>query len=152
MKSERVYFLFMIAVMLQLVACASGPEPKGIFAVSAEDAKKPIEINADDGTTMLPNSEGYHFLKAEGLRGLLIAGDQPHYPPEARDKGYMADLSAQLFFKADGSFEKIKFSKTSKHFEDAVRKAVSTWKIRPVLLDGKPVPVFTIYKFGFKVD
>ena len=151
MKSERMYFLITIAMMLQFVACASGPEPKGMFAVSAEDAKKPIEINADDGANRVPNSEGYHFVKAKGPRGLLITGDLPHYPLEARDKGYMADLSAQLFFKADGSFEKIKFSKTSKHFEDAVRKAVSTWKIRPVLLDGKPVPVFTIYKFGFKL-
>ena len=154
MRWKAKTFSSIVAIQLMLFflivsGCASGSEIKGEPSITFEDAE--IPTSSDENTTRVPNPEGYYFMKSAELRNLLVTRDMPRYPVEARENGYMADLSVQVFFSADGSFEKLKFVKTNQHFERAVEKAIRTWKIKPYQIDGNPVPVYTTYKFGFKI-
>jgi outer membrane biosynthesis protein TonB len=152
-KAETFFSFVTIPIMLFVLTfsgCAGGPEVKGEPSVKSEDQE--IQTSSDENATRIPNTEGYYFIEPDELRSLLVTRNMPGYPVEARKNGYMADLSVQLYFAADGSFEKLKFVKTNQHFEEAVSKAVSTWKIKPYQIDDNPVPVFTTYNFHFSLQ
>ena len=46
----------------------------------------------------------------------------------------------------------VKFLKSEKHFEKAVREALASWRFSPHMINNRPVGTYTVYKFVFKLE
>jgi hypothetical protein len=92
------------------------------------------------------------FKKWETVRKKRIKGRDPVYPRIARVAKLEAKLAVKIFITAEGKVGKIKFIKTNEYFEQEVRDAISTWMFSPFVENNSPVPIYTVYKFGFKLN
>ncbi len=81
-----------------------------------------------------------------------IAGSEPAYPRIARAAGLEATIIVKIFITPDGRVGEVKFLKTDKHFEKAVRQALASWKFSPHTINGRAVGTYTVYKFVFKLE
>jgi len=68
-----------------------------------------------------------------------IAGVDPETPALAARAHLKATVVVQIVIERDGSVSEVTFLRPAPQFEPEVRRALSTWKYEPVLLDGKPV-------------
>jgi TonB family protein len=55
----------------------------------------------------------------------------------------------EILIERDGSVSEVKFMRPAPYFEEAVRKALSTWKYEPVRVEGKPVRAILHVTFEF---
>ncbi len=81
-----------------------------------------------------------------------IVGDDPVYPKMARLAKKEATLVAKLIIAPDGGIRDVNFLKTDKLFENAVRKALNTWRFKPHHIAGRAVPTYTVMNFKFNLN
>jgi protein TonB len=81
-----------------------------------------------------------------------IAGNEPAYPRIARAAGLEATIIVKIFITPEGTVGEVKFLKTDKHFEQAVRDALAQWRFSPHMINNRPVGTYTVYKFVFKLN
>ena len=58
----------------------------------------------------------------------------------------------KIFITPEGKVGDIKFLRSNKHFEKAIREAVAGWRFTPLMINGRPVGTYTVYKFVFKLE
>ena len=91
------------------------------------------------------------FQKWEEVLKRRTTGRDPRYPKMARTAKLEATLAVKITIAHDGNVRKVKFLKTSEHFESEVRSAINSWKFAPYLVDNNPVATYTVYKTSFKL-
>lgn len=86
------------------------------------------------------------------VRRNRVQGRDPQYPPEAERSQIEATLIARINIDATGHVTQVLFSKTHPMFEHEVRDALRGWVFKPHLVNGRAVPVYTTYKFVFRLQ
>ena len=81
-----------------------------------------------------------------------IAGSDPDYPPMARKAKLRATVLVKIHISPNGKVGFMKILKGNPLFNDAVTKAIKTWRFSPYTINGRPVGTYTVYKFVFQID
>jgi protein TonB len=79
----------------------------------------------------------------EGSQGLLIKKVQPEYPKKALKKHLEGTVVMQAVISQTGDIKDLKVISGDELLVASAVKAVSQWKYRPYLLQGRPVEVET---------
>ena len=114
--------------------------------VLAENSKK-ISKDTFDAASRLSL-----LTKIKQTSGLPLVRVQPQYPRKAVNEKIEGEVIVEITIKADGTVDRDSISiveATPKgYFEDAAIRAVSMFKYKPKIVNGKPVPVTGVrYKF-----
>ncbi len=82
-------------------------------------------------------------LTGDMVRPVLLEKVSPAYPPVARKAGLGGRVTVRAVIAPDGSVESVEvFSSTNPLFNEAAVDAVSRWRYRPALMNGRPVRVY----------
>jgi protein TonB len=92
------------------------------------------------------------YQAPEVIKQRRIRGKDPAYPRIAKAAGLEATIMVKIFITPEGRVGEIKFLKSDKHFEQAIRNAIQGWKFNPHMINDRPVGTFTVYKFVFKLE
>jgi TonB family protein len=85
------------------------------------------------------------------VRKRRIAGQDPAYPPRAESKGIEGIVVARVTIDTKGRVSQCVFLRTDPAFEQAVRKAITSWRFTPHVVGGDAVSVHTVFRFIFKL-
>ena len=85
------------------------------------------------------------------VRQKLIKIVRPTYPEEAKQARIEGTVSLKCLIGLDGSIEKIEVEKGHELLAPAATKAVSQWKYKPLLLNGKAVQTETTVNVIFQL-
>jgi len=103
------------------------------------------------GTALPPAPPaGPVFQDVEWVKQQRLEGSEPKYPPPALHNRIEGVVVAKIVIGIDGRVTDIELVQTHPAFERAVRAAIEGWVFKPHLVDGRPVPIYTIYRFVFK--
>lgn len=92
------------------------------------------------------------YQPPEVVKNRRVTGSDPLYPRIARAAGLEAVIIVKIFITPEGQVGDLQFIKTDKHFEAAVREALSGWKFSPHMINNRAVGTYTVYKFVFKLE
>ncbi len=92
------------------------------------------------------------YQAPEVIKKRRVSGHEPIYPRIARAAGLESTIIVKIFITPDGRVGEMKFLKTDKHFEKAVRESLATWRFSPHMINNRPVGTYTVYKFVFKLE
>lgn len=95
----------------------------------------------------LPSIEPVNLPEAT-VRGLLLQGPAPVYPPSAR--GASGSVVLQVLIGRDGTVQDAKFLQGSLAFARPAIDAVKQWRFKPYLMNGRPASTQTLLTLGFK--
>lgn len=109
--------------------------------------------NALSGVLSTPSSLPQPVLPvSKGLtEGTLVRKVEPTYPAVARAMRLEGAVKLQATVAEDGTVHDIKVISGSALLAHAAEEAVSRWRYRPYLLNGKPVAMRTEIKVEFKL-
>jgi protein TonB len=77
------------------------------------------------------------------MKGMLIKGDIPDYPPLAKARGISGTVVLQAIIDKNGHIRDLHVISGPDQLQQAALDAVKQWVYRPYLLDGEPVEVRT---------
>jgi len=89
------------------------------------------------------------IIPADKLRPRLTRRVDPIYPDRARAQALEGSVRLRVAIARDGSIEDVKALSGDPLLAEAAIEAVKQWRYRPILLDGKPVPVLTVLTITF---
>lgn len=89
------------------------------------------------------------IIPAAQLRPRLARRVDPVYPDKAREMGLEGAVRLRVAIARDGTIEDVKALSGDPILAEAATDAVKQWRYRPILLDGKPVPVLTVLTVTF---
>ena len=96
------------------------------------------EAGGGDGDAVGPVN-----LTPEMIRPVLLVKVEPPYPQAARRAGLGGRVTLRAVIAEDGTVESVAvFGSTNPLFDDAAVDAVSKWRYRPALMNGRPVRVY----------
>jgi protein TonB len=82
-----------------------------------------------------------------------LSGDMPDFPVSLRRTGIIYRLQAKICVTANGGVEKVIIMKGADPLlDDGVVAKVKTWRYRPLLANGLPIPFCYVKGFDFKSD
>jgi protein TonB len=85
---------------------------------------------------------------AEGMtRPQRTAGEDPRYSREALEARVEGTMLVKCVVTAQGDVQNCQVIKPLPHMERAVLDALSTWRMKPAVYQGKPVAVSYIFPF-----
>jgi protein TonB len=134
---------------------SSGPGSRPSFAPDVAPPSISIAANNAPNLSGLVNTRpvvpGKPLQVSTGAQeGRLIHRVEPRYPEIAKRTGRGGTVRLSVLVSTDGNVKKVKLIEGSPMFAMAAQEAVSQWKYRPFMLDGKPTEVETevIVKFS----
>jgi protein TonB len=75
----------------------------------------------------------------------------PDYTEAAREAGFSGIVTAEGVVGSDGLVKAVRIVKGAPFgIDEAVIKTVSTWKCKPAMLEGKPVPTIVPLEMNFR--
>lgn len=107
-----------------------------------------VEGGIAGGVGMTP--PGPVFQDMDFVKKQRIQGSDPKYPPQALAARIEGIVVAKITINVSGRVQDIEFLQSHPAFERAVRAAVEGWVFKPMIVNGTPVPFYTIYRFVFK--
>jgi protein TonB len=119
----------------------------GALACAHPPAPAPAAKAAD------PAPSRHAFLRPEIAKGqLAIDPQQPPYraqlPPELQVHGYHAWAMVKICADRNGDVERVDVIKGAHPLlDDRIVVALKTWRYRPYLLNGRPVPFCTYVRY-----
>ncbi len=92
-------------------------------------------------------------VSAKEMSGNRISGDNPTYPPDAREKKIQGTVVIDTTVSKEGAIEDLHVVKTpDPSLAESAVKAVRTWRYRPYLLNGDPVAVQSTVNVTFCLE
>ncbi len=86
------------------------------------------------------------------IQGLLLYKEAPQYPPSAKERHVQGDVLLSMTIDTTGVPRNIRMvSSPDESLTDAAVAAVTQWRYRPYLLNGKPVEVDTTALLQFNL-
>jgi protein TonB len=83
---------------------------------------------------------------------MKLSGDAPAYPPAARMANIQGVVAIAVTIGTNGSVQSLQPVSGPALLEVAALNAVRSWRYRPWLVEGRPVPFTTEVTIEFKVD
>jgi TonB family protein len=128
---------------LSEAARESGSEASTADAAGAPTPPAPSGPEPDDNGVYRPTSEI--------RRPVLLERTNPRYPIEDRRRGTSGSVILSVVIGEDGRVREPKVVRSvSASMDRAALEAVRTWKYRPAMLDGAPVPVYGVITVNFE--
>jgi protein TonB len=143
-------------------------EPSRQPASTPRDSVNPVVLQAARGSEFDPNLAAPTAVEAVGatptaeagqvvvpeplMKQRLISSRVPIYPPAAKENRMAAVVSIQAIVTRDGSVEPVRVVQGDPALRQAALQAVSTWKYRPYLLNGRPIDVSTVISVDFSAS
>jgi len=90
-------------------------------------------------------------IDVEYARKKRIAGRDPSYPRRAEANGTEGLVVVKVVIDPAGRVTQTVFLQGHPAFDDAVRSAIAGWRFAPHLVNGVAVPVYTVFRFTFKL-
>lgn len=84
--------------------------------------------------------------------GMLVQKTDPVYPQIAIDMHSQGTVVLQATISRDGTIEDLRAISGPPMLRQAALNAVSTWRYRPYMLNGQPIPVETTVDVVFKLN
>src|SRR5688572_923193 len=91
-------------------------------------------------------------LDQAAVRKKRLTGRDPAYPRQAEMRGVEATLVAKINIGPDGRVKSVQFLQSHPLFEREIKMAIDGWTFAPHIVNGRPVPVITTYKFNFRLQ
>jgi TonB family protein len=91
-------------------------------------------------------------VTSSAMAGNLISAPKPIYPKLAQQNNTQGRVVLQATVSGDGKVEDLRGIKGPRLLQDASVDAVSTWRYRPHLVDGRPMPVAIIVTIDFTLE
>lgn len=134
--------------------------PKEIVEVAQEESKETkgnLDAAGDgvfQGSNFLSDGDGgYIALSSQGINYEIIREVEPDYPSQAEAIGYSQKVVVTVKFLVghSGSVEKYEIIKSHSKlgFDDEVKKAIKSWKFKPIYYHGKNIKVYFVKDFIF---
>jgi TonB family protein len=135
MSTTRRFVIAAACGILALATCTSALALRTDVAALSPAAENP----AADSAAPAPI-----HVKADVMSGQKIAGENPTYPQEAKDKKIQGRVELALIIDKDGLPQGIHVKQSpSELLTKSAINAVRTWRWRPYLLNGDPIDVDT---------
>lgn len=134
-----------------------GPEPPVVTSVvdlvgaNATIGDDPFSSANKIAVTQAPEQHSIR-VPSSMIEGLAILKTVPVYPPIARATHTQGTVVLQATISRDGRIENLRVVSGSPMLQQAATAAVSTWRYRPYILNGKPVEVETTINVVFKLE
>lgn len=80
-----------------------------------------------------------------------ISSPRPEYPSAAQQAGIQGSVELHVLVDKDGRVQEVWGVSGEQVLINAAIEAVRKWRYRPMLLDGKPVPVVTTVRLEFRL-
>jgi TonB family protein len=95
----------------------------------------------------------YGGVKQEGAdeQKRCIYGPRPEYPSAAQQAGIEGPVELHVLIDKDGHVQEVWGVSGEQVLVNAAIGAVKKWRYRPMMLDGKPVPVVTTVRLEFRI-
>jgi TonB family C-terminal domain len=120
-------------------------QPTDDLAAKLVDADITSAANASDLRTKI-------FVPASTLARNAVSSPPPAYPPQARKQHIEGDVLLQASISERGRVETVVVVNGPEALRAAAVDALSNWRFRPYVVDGRPVPVRTFIDFQFKLN
>jgi TonB family protein len=92
------------------------------------------------------------FVPASTLVRNAVASPPPAYPPQARKQHIEGEVLLQASINEHGRVETVVVVNGPEALRAAAVDALSNWRFRPYVVDGRPVPIRTFIDFHFKMN
>jgi TonB family protein len=144
MSTTRRFVIAAACGILALVTCTSALALRTDVAALSPAAENSAAENATPTRI---------HVKADVMSGQKIAGENPTYPQEAKDKKIQGRVELALIIDKDGLPQGIHVKQSpSELLTKSAIKAVSTWRWRPYLLNGDPIDVDTTVNVTYNLE
>lgn len=90
-------------------------------------------------------------ISSETANQFLVQRVEPEYPESARDQRIQGPVTLEAVVGKDGSVKTLKTVSGDPQLAAAARHAVSQWRFKPLLRDGKPVEFQTQVTVNFRL-
>jgi TonB family protein len=122
--------------------------------VTATVCVSAVAMRADAGQPQAAATSSQPLtIPARELQTLKIAGDNPVYPPEAKKEKIQGWVVLEAWIGADGRVGELRVVKSpTSLLSESAKTAVRTWRYRPYLVNGKPVPIRTTVHVGYFLE
>ena len=77
---------------------------------------------------------------------------KPEYPRAAIEARFTGEVVVKVIVRTDGGLDVVKIIKSDPNFDTAVLTFLKTYRMKPAMYNGKPVAVYRLLKFPFKLD
>ena len=125
----------------------------GAVASNATDALGGKLVDADIASAATASDPRNRiFVPASTLVRNAIASPPPAYPSLARSQRIEGDVLLQASVDERGRVETVIVVNGPEALRSAAMDALSNWRFRPYVVDGRPVPVRTFVDFHFKMN
>jgi TonB family protein len=99
--------------------------------------------------TDLKSPVGQVHLPVESIEDYILVRVQPTYPQMARQNNITGTVVLSTVIGRDGSVRDVRAVSGNKYLAEAAMAAVSQWRYKPFVLNGKPIEVATELKIAF---
>jgi TonB family protein len=91
-------------------------------------------------------------ITSSAMTGNIISAPKPIYPKLAQQRNTEGRVILQATVSNDGKIQNLRGIKGPPLLQDAAVDAVSTWRYKPHLVDGRPMPVAIIITIDFTLE
>ena len=101
------------------------------------------------------NEDAARYLTRKPHSGMLglkkLSGNNPPYPPRARDSRIQGTVKMTVHIDAAGHVDKIAVISGPEALRDAAITAVKGWVYEPLIIESNAVPVQTLININFAI-
>ena len=90
-------------------------------------------------------------IAPEAAEAAIVSKHDPVYPLDALHKGIEATVKVEIDIGLDGVPTRLKAVSGPEEFGESAMRAVSRYRYRPFVIDGKPAEVTTTVEVVFKL-
>lgn len=132
-------------------------EKKEVKKTSDEPTKKPAivtDVFGNNKNFKLNGDGSYTALSSKGINYKIISSPPPAYPAKADQGRYRRDVSvrARITVGLRGNVENVQIlsGNSGMGFDDEVRKALRSWKFKPIYYNNRNIKMQFTRTFHFK--
>jgi periplasmic protein TonB len=82
-----------------------------------------------------------------------LSGEMPAFPVALRRPGAVYRVLTKIWVTANGTVDKVQILKgADPQLDENVRTTVKTWRFRPLVAGGLPIPFVYVFTFDFKTE
>jgi periplasmic protein TonB len=82
---------------------------------------------------------------------VALSNPQPSYPEQARGAGVEATVVVKFVVTEAGDVTNVVIVRGHPLFDEAVLSAIRSWRYKPALFEGRPIPVYRVVRIPFKI-
>lgn len=98
-----------------------------------------------------PKAAGPVQLPENASPPIALSNPMPAYPEAARKAGVEATVVVKFVVSETGEVTSVSIVRGHPLFDASVLSTMRAWRYKPAMADGRPIAVFRVFKFPFKI-